>query len=106
MKKRDFSDPVGALTGATKLLQLPVTGAASAEPADGTEKYTLKGASGTVSDPEARLVYFAKEDGTLALTWRVETDIMDNWLLTYVDAVTNEEVHGVVDYVAHAQYLV
>jgi extracellular elastinolytic metalloproteinase len=60
----------------------------------------LKGTSGAVSDPEARLVYLAKEDGTLSLTWRVETDVVDNWLLTYVDATTGQEIHGVVDYVS------
>lgn len=106
MKKRDFSDPTQALSGATKLLELPVTGEASAEAAEGTETYTLKGTSGAMKDPEARLVYFAKPDGTLALTWRVETDILDDWLLSYVDATTNEEIHGVVNYVADASYLV
>lgn len=106
LKKRDFSDPSQALTGATKILQLPVTGESSAEAIDGTETYVLKGTSGAMKDPEARLVYFVKPDGTLALTWRVETDILDNWLLSYVDANTNEEVHGVVDYVAEATYLV
>lgn len=83
-----------------------MTGQASAEAAEGTETYTLKGTSGAQKDPEARLVYFVKPDGNLALTWRVETDILDNWLLSYVDANTNEEIHGVVDYVAEASYLV
>ncbi len=106
MTKRGFSEPIAALTGATNILQLAVTGATAAEPQDRIETYTLKGTSGAVSDPEARLVYFVKEDSTLALTWRVETDIVDNWLLTYVDATTNEEVHGVVDYVSHATYQV
>ncbi|KAI1102688.1 elastinolytic metallo proteinase Mep [Jackrogersella minutella] len=106
LKKRAFSEPTQALSGATKVLELPVTGEASAEAAEGTEIYTLKGTSGAMKDPEARLVYFVKPDGSLALTWRVETDILDNWLLTYVDANTNEEVHGVVDYVAEATYLV
>jgi extracellular elastinolytic metalloproteinase len=50
-------------------------------------------------------VYLIK-DGKLVLTWRVETDIMSNWLLTYVDAATNEEIHGVVDYSADATYQV
>ncbi|KAI2617344.1 Fungalysin metallopeptidase-domain-containing protein [Hypomontagnella submonticulosa] len=106
LQKREFSDPATALSGATTLLQLPVTGQASAEAAEGTETYTLKGTSGAQKDPEARLVYFVKPDGNLALTWRVETDILDNWLLSYVDANTNEEIHGVVDYVAEASYLV
>lgn len=87
-------------------MELPVTGDASAEATDGTETFVLKGTSGAMKDPEARLVYFAKPDGNLALTWRIETDILDNWLLSYVDANTNEEVHGVVDYVADATYLV
>ncbi len=81
-------------------------GTATAEATGGTETYTLKGIEGAVSDPEARLMYFAKPDGTLALTWRVETDVNDHWLLSYVDATTNNEVFGVVDYVAHAKYQV
>ncbi|KAL7941188.1 Fungalysin metallopeptidase domain-containing protein [Trichoderma barbatum] len=101
LTKRDFSDPTDALKGAVDILGLPVQAdGATAEAKEGTEKYTLKGTSGAVSDPEARLVYLAKDDGTLSLTWRVETDVVDNWLLTYVDAATNKEVHGVVDYVA------
>lgn len=64
------------------------------------EKYTLKGTSGAVSEPEARLVYLRKKDGSLKLTWRVETDVMDNWLLSYVDATSTDVVHGVVDYVS------
>lgn len=102
--KRAFSDPVQALTGATKVLELPVTGEATAEALDRVETYSLKGTSGAQEDPEARLVYFVKPDGTLALTWRVETDVLDDWLLTYVDASSNEEVHGVVNYVAEATY--
>ncbi|EGR44217.1 uncharacterized protein TRIREDRAFT_70800 [Trichoderma reesei QM6a] len=101
LTKRAFSEPTEALKGAVDILGLPVKAdGATAEPTEGTEKYVLKGTSGAVSDPEARLVYLVKADGTLSLTWRVETDVVDNWLLTYVDAATNQEVHGVVDYVA------
>ncbi|RYP55110.1 hypothetical protein DL768_000229 [Monosporascus sp. mg162] len=102
--KRAFSDPTQALEGATRVLELPVTGEATAEPLGGIETYSLKGTSGAQEDPEARLVYFAKPDGTLALTWRVETDVLDDWLLTYIDASSNEEIHGVVNYVAEATY--
>ncbi|KAK2029026.1 fungalysin metallopeptidase [Colletotrichum zoysiae] len=101
LKKRDFKDPVSALKGAKDVLQLPVDAAsASAEPKEGTEVYSIKGTSGAVSDPEARLVYFVKADGSLALSWRVETDISESWLLTYVDAESGSDVHGVVDYVS------
>ncbi|KAH8666865.1 extracellular metallo proteinase mep [Xylariales sp. PMI_506] len=104
LTKRSFVDPTVALTGATGILSLPVTGTATAEAVEGKEAYKLRGTSGAQSDPEARLMYYVKQDGGLALTWRVETDILDNWLLTYVDAETNGAVHGVVDYVAEATF--
>lgn len=100
LRKRDFKDPVEALQGAASMLQLPVEAAGASAVATGIEVYSLKGTSGAVRDPEAKLMYLVKPDGSLALTWRVETDIMENWLLTYVDAVTSQEVYGVIDYVA------
>ncbi|KAH6647704.1 extracellular metallo proteinase MEP [Truncatella angustata] len=106
VSKRAFVDPTNALTGATSILELPVSGEASAEAIEGTEAYVLKGTSGAQKDPEARLMYYVNQDGVLKLTWRVETDILDNWLLSYVDAETNDEIHGVVDYVAEASFLV
>lgn len=75
-------------------------------PAALPETYTLTGTSGAVSDPEARLVYFVQADQTLTLTWRVETDVYDDWLLTYVDASADPEsslVHGVINYRADQQ---
>ncbi len=102
--KRAQVDPVVALKGASSTLQLPVDAkAAVAQPEPEIEHYTIKGSSGALSDPKARLVYFQKGD-SLVLTWRVETDIGDNWILSYVDAVTPEQVFGVVDYVAEASY--
>lgn len=96
---------MSALNGATAVLQLPVNGAATAVPTGGREQYVLTGTNGVVSDPQARLMYFVKDDA-LVLTWRIETDISDSWLLSYVDAATNKEVHGVVNYVQHAKYQV
>ncbi|KEY69453.1 hypothetical protein S7711_01995 [Stachybotrys chartarum IBT 7711] len=100
IEKRDFSDPIFALEEAVSTLGLPVEiDAPVLEEQPATERYIVKGVTGTVSDPEARLVYFRKADGSLALTWRLETDVMDNWLLTYVDA-NSQEIYGVVDYVS------
>jgi extracellular elastinolytic metalloproteinase len=101
LDKRAFTDPVNALKGVVDILGLSVkaTGA-TAEHKGKSETYTLKGTQGAVSDPEAKLVYLTKKDGSLTLTWRVETDVMDNWLLTYIDADSSKEVHGVVDYVS------
>ncbi|KAI0473401.1 Fungalysin metallopeptidase-domain-containing protein [Xylariaceae sp. FL0804] len=107
LKKRAMSDVTAALAGAAGVLDLPVTGAATAvAAAEGTETYTLTGTSGAQKDPEGRLVYFVKSDGGLALTWRIETDVLDNWLLSYVDAEESSTVHGVVDWVADATYKV
>ncbi|KAI9052154.1 hypothetical protein LZ554_003516 [Drepanopeziza brunnea f. sp. 'monogermtubi'] len=105
--KRDQIDPVAALRGASETLQLSVSSegaVAEAEPAE-VEQYTITGSAGALSDPKAKLVYFHTGD-SLTLSWRVETDIGDNWLLSYVDAVTPENVIAVVDYVAEASYTV
>lgn len=94
---------MAALNAANSILQLDVkTEGAKAEAKDGVETYGIAGTTGAQSDPEARLLYYVKDDGTLALTWRVETDISHDWLLSYVDAETTEKVYGVVNYVAQA----
>lgn len=103
LKKRDFKDAVTAVSGASSILDLGVSAdGATAEATDRIETYTIKGTSGAVSDPEARLVYFVQSDGTLALTWRVETDVSSDWLLSYVNAETTDQIHGVVNYVSQA----
>lgn len=103
MKKRDYKDALTALSGASSILQLGVSSDGAAVAAtDRIETFTITGTSGANSDPEARLVYFVKEDGSLTLTWRVETDIVSDWLLSYVNADTATEVHGVVNYVSQA----
>ncbi|KAI9896476.1 hypothetical protein N3K66_008648 [Trichothecium roseum] len=106
LQKRDYASPVDALKGAIDVLGLPlqassaVTAQEKKQAPGATEHVTLKGTAGAVSNPEARLVYFnAGKDG-LKLTWRVETDVLDNWLLTYVNADDTTQVHGVVDYVS------
>ncbi|GAW13838.1 hypothetical protein ANO14919_032280 [Xylariales sp. No.14919] len=103
LHKRGSSEAPQALEKAVAMLDIPVSGKATAEATDGTETYTLKGTSGAQKDPEARLVYLVKSNGELALTWRVETDVLDNWLLSYVDAKSMEEIHGVVDWVQDAK---
>lgn len=98
--------PGAALRGARDALQLPLTiDNVSTEAADGRNEYIFREVVGAVSDPKAKLVYLVKPEGTLALTWRIETDMYEHWLLTYIDAETTT-VHGVVDYVADATYQV
>lgn len=96
-------DPSRALKRAVNVLQLPIdSDQATSEPKAGKETFAIKNTSGAAKEPEARLVYLQKADGSLVLTWRVETDILDNWLLSYIDAKSADQVHGVVDYVADA----
>ncbi|KAL2672933.1 hypothetical protein Neosp_013651 [[Neocosmospora] mangrovei] len=98
--KRDASDPVTALKSTVEVLDLPVDASDAKAESKGDEHYTFAGTSGTVGKPEAKLVYLIDSEQNLKLTWRVETDVLDNWLLTYVDADKTEKVVGVVDYVA------
>ena len=77
---------------------------ATSEPKEGKETYAIKNTQGANQEPEARLVYVQTEEGKLALTWRVETDLWTQWLLSYVDAKSPETVHVVVDYSAEATY--
>jgi extracellular elastinolytic metalloproteinase len=105
LKKRDEVDPADALKGAVNVLQLPVQAdQATAEPKGGKGTYAIKNTRGAIQEPEAQLVYIHTSEGELALTWKVETDIWTNWLLSYVDAHDPEKVHAVVDYSAAATY--
>ncbi|KAM5494743.1 Fungalysin/Thermolysin Extracellular metalloproteinase 5 [Microsporum audouinii] len=106
MVKRDFSDPMQALHGVRKALNLPITADKATVKTVNEHEVTFMGTTGALSDPSAKLCYMAKEDGSLALTWRVETDMGDNWLLSYVDAKSTDQIHNVVDYVSHATYQV
>jgi extracellular elastinolytic metalloproteinase len=105
--KRDTIEPVAALNSAVSVLDLPVKAAsATSVPMEGANSFTIKDTTGAVSDPKARLVYVQTAEGKLALTWRIETDVLSNWLLTYVDAKDGSQVHAVVDYSADASYQV
>ncbi|EEP78692.1 extracellular elastinolytic metalloproteinase [Uncinocarpus reesii 1704] len=107
MVKRDFSDPVHALKGACNALKIPIkTNKVSVKSGKGQESVVFKGTSGALSEPKGDLVYFVKPDGKLSLTWRVETDVGDNWLSSYVDAKDSSKIHGVTDYVADATFQV
>lgn len=107
-RKRDSGEPVDALRAAVSTLNLPVQvspdAAVSASLTDTDDVYTITGVSGTTTEPKARLVYRQDDATKVTLTWRIETDVVDNWLLSYVDAETSSEVLGVVDYVADVSY--
>lgn len=79
------SDQVGlmaALKGVSNALGLQVgADAATAKPEEATEHYVIEGTTGAYQDLKACLVYFQTPEQTLSLSWRVETDLNDNWLL-------------------------
>ncbi|KAF2124432.1 extracellular metallo proteinase MEP [Dothidotthia symphoricarpi CBS 119687] len=105
LSKRDTVDPADALKSAVGALQLPVSAQnAQATPKTGVQTFAITGTEGTASEPEARLVYIQDTEGKVTLVWRLETDILSNWLLSYVDAKDGSKVHAVVDYSADASY--
>jgi extracellular elastinolytic metalloproteinase len=107
LTKRDQIDPVAALKGASSGLALSITAtAAVAKPEESLEHYVIEGSQGALSAPKARLQYILTPENTLALVWRVETDVGSDWLLTYVDASDSSKIHAAVNYVAEASYTV
>lgn len=75
-------------------------GSAKANKLGDDEHYVFRGTKGCVSDPEARLTYLQRNDTGLSLTWRVETDVERNWLISYIDASDSNKFHGLVNYVS------
>ncbi|KAF2969458.1 hypothetical protein GQX73_g4154 [Xylaria multiplex] len=107
LQKRTFSSPISALSGAMEALGLPMSAdAITVEPLEDLESFVLKGTSGAVSDPTARLNYLVKSDGKLALTWKVETNLRTSWLHSYMDAIDGSELYGLIDWVWSATYKV
>lgn len=49
-------------------------------------------------------MYYVADDGQVKLTWRLETDLDDNYMITYADAYSPEQVLATVDYVQDATY--
>ncbi|KAJ5097123.1 extracellular elastinolytic metallo proteinase [Penicillium angulare] len=105
LSKSNYQDPTPALRHIIAKWDLPISmNGAWIEHIEGQKIYTLRGISGALSDPKAELVYFVISDEDIALTWKLEKNIGANWMITYVDAETNDKVYAVVDYVSHARY--
>ncbi|KAF4547252.1 Fungalysin metallopeptidase-like protein [Elsinoe fawcettii] len=97
--------PQAAFKLASEQLRLPFScDQAVATLGEDGSTYHIQNASEVMEQPQARLTYVRDVNETLRLAWRIESDILSNWLLTYVDAQTNSEILGVVDYSADATY--
>ncbi|KAJ5622369.1 extracellular elastinolytic metallo proteinase [Penicillium herquei] len=102
-----LSDPISSFKSTLEKLNLPVgIDGAWAEAIRDSVSYMIKGVSGSVSDPTAKLVYFITPNSTVALTWKIEINTGLSWIVAYVGARSGGEIHGVVDYVSHASYQV
>lgn len=102
--KTNSVDPVRALASVNGVLGLSISSDSATAESQGSNKYVIKGTQGANQDPNAQLVYFQTPQNDLVLTWRVETDIYSNWLLSYANAGQTEDILGVVDYTADAVY--
>jgi extracellular elastinolytic metalloproteinase len=98
------ADPVKALASINKVLGLSISSADAKAKSQGFDAYIIEGTKGAHQDPKAQLVYFQTPKNELVLTWRVETDIYSNWLVSYANAANTEEILGVVDYTSGASY--
>ncbi|KFA45544.1 hypothetical protein S40293_06589 [Stachybotrys chartarum IBT 40293] len=100
LSKRDYLEPVAALLKVIDLLGLPLDAGNVSVDGKGTtpEQYDFNDVIGTERNPTARLIYFDKGSGDLHLSWRIEINAFPTWLVTYIDAATGEDIHGVVEY--------
>ncbi|CAI6334791.1 unnamed protein product [Periconia digitata] len=103
-KKRDEVEPARALKGAVNTLGLPISAESATATPTGENVFKIEQTTGTVSEPEAELVYIVTSEGNLALSWKVVTDIDTDYLTTYVDATNSDQVHHVLNFVNEASY--
>ncbi|KAL7275605.1 hypothetical protein RUND412_001437 [Rhizina undulata] len=109
VKRQQLLDPLEALKGTVSALQLPLkVDSAEAVPETslvGGQSFVIIGTEGAVSEPRANLAYFQTPEG-LKLVWKIETDLGENWLISYANAQEKGDIISVVDYVADAVYQV
>ncbi|KAF1954932.1 extracellular metallo proteinase 2 [Byssothecium circinans] len=104
LAKEPAVDPAEALQIAVSVLQLPIAAGSATAKADGEKSFVIEQTTGTVIEPKAALTYVQTSSGSLALAWKVTTDIDTNYLYTYVDATEKGKIHHVVDLAADATY--
>ncbi|KAF2210661.1 hypothetical protein CERZMDRAFT_99271 [Cercospora zeae-maydis SCOH1-5] len=98
-------EPQPVLETVVDTLALPLEPAAAEIVVEETARaFTVQGLGDAVqSPPDGQLVYYRTPEGELVPAWRVETDIGDAWLTTYVDATNDNAILAVTDYVADAE---
>ncbi|GAB7360845.1 hypothetical protein MBLNU230_g0831t1 [Neophaeotheca triangularis] len=102
----DLTEPSSALNSVVSTLNLPIDPEAGQLNVEEETSFSIAGASGP--QPNGQLVYYQNAQGELVPAWRVETDLTDSYLTTYISAreSDSEEILAVTDYVADANYQV
>lgn len=96
-----------ALNRVSKFFGLPIIATdAVVKPEASVGHYVLEGTTGAFQAPKARLLYLQSEENELILAWRIETDLYDDWILSYINAGDASKILNVVNYVADASYRV
>lgn len=100
--KRNLKSPLEALKGAAKLLKLPLDASQATVTKKQGDEYVIEKTKGAVSSPKVGLRYLIIDPKTIAPVWRVETDVGNNWVVSFVDATDSNKVHAAFDYIVHA----
>ncbi|USW55120.1 Putative peptidase M36, fungalysin, FTP domain, peptidase M4/M1, CTD superfamily [Septoria linicola] len=98
-------EPQPVLETVVDTLALPIEPAAADIVVEETARsFTVQGLGDAVEARSAgQLVYYRTPEGSLVSAWRLETDVGESWLTTYVDAENDNNVLAVTDYVADAE---
>ncbi|PWW74191.1 hypothetical protein C7212DRAFT_283708 [Tuber magnatum] len=110
VRRSQLLNPLEALEGVVETLGLPLkVESAQAIPESsitrGGSSFIITGSQGAVSEPRADLAYYNTPEG-IKLVWKLETDLNDNWLVSYANAQRKGQVEGAVDYVNDFSYQV
>ncbi|KAF2165924.1 hypothetical protein M409DRAFT_66876 [Zasmidium cellare ATCC 36951] len=97
-------NPEPALETVADVLALPITPSEGDYVEESQTSFTVQGLSNVVAPPAGQLVYYRTPEGSLAPAWRIETDLDDHWLTTYLQAEGGSEVLAVTDYIADNSY--
>lgn len=104
-KKAQSINAKQALSVAQETLDLPVSKISDSSVEDLDGEVTIKGVSGVEEDPQAKLMYFVKPDGELALTWRVTSISEEAAFTSYVDVENGDgKLVGVFNHDSHFTY--
>lgn len=97
-------NPEPALETVVDVLNLPLNPAEANVVEESPTSFIVQGLSNVVAPPDGQLVYYRTAEGSLTPAWRLETDLDDSWLTTYIQAEGGNDILAVTDYVADNSY--